>query len=155
MHPDTGSEYVLGGTQDNGTWNISGTGIQSGAQRVGGDGGYTHIDQVDPSYQFTATVYNSIYRSTNGGGSWSYYANHEDASGGDTGFFINPSVIDGANKAFYSAVDGSTILRLNNYVNLSDKTFNECYFRIYCICIQDVSSYRWSLICWNSWRSCI
>ena len=122
LHPDTGSEYVLGGTQDNGTWNISGTGIASGTQRVGGDGGYTHIDQVDPSYQFTATVYNSIYRSTNGGGSWSYYANHEDASGGDTGFFINPSVVDGANKAFYSAVDGSTILRLNNYINLSDKT---------------------------------
>ncbi|MED5451673.1 MAG: PKD domain-containing protein [Candidatus Neomarinimicrobiota bacterium] len=122
LHPDTGSEYVLGGTQDNGTWNISGTGIQSGTQKVGGDGAYTHIDQVDPSYQFTATTYNSIYRSTNGGANFSYYATHEDASGGDTGFFINPSVIDGANKVFYSAVDGSTILRLNNYVNLADKT---------------------------------
>ncbi len=122
LHPDDGSQYVLGGTQDNGTWTVSGTGIQSGNARVGGDGGYTHIDQLDPSYQFTATVYNSIYRSTNGGSSWSYYANHEDASGGDTGFFINPSTIDPTNKAFYSAVDGSTILRLNNYVNLADKT---------------------------------
>ena len=109
LHPDDGSQYVLGGTQDNGTWTVSGTGIQSGNARVGGDGGYTHIDQLDPSYQFTATVYNSIYRSTNGGSSWSYYANHEDASGGDTGFFINPSTIDPTNKAFYSAVDLSLI----------------------------------------------
>ena len=122
LHPDAGSEYVLGGTQDNGTWTISGTGIQSGNQRVGGDGAFTHIDQVDPNYQFTATTYNTIYRSTNGGTNWSLYANHEDGAGGDTGFFINPSTIDGPNKAFYSAVDASTILRLNSYTTLSDKT---------------------------------
>ena len=122
LHPDAGSEYVLGGTQDNGTWTISGTGIQSGNQRVGGDGAFTHIDQVDPNYQFTATTYNTIYRSTNGGTNWSLYANHEDSAGGDTGFFINPSTIDGPNKAFYSAVDASTILRLNSYTTLSDKT---------------------------------
>ena len=122
LHPDAGSEYVLGGTQDNGTWTISGTGIQSGNQRVGGDGAFAHIDQVDPNYQFTATTYNTIYRSTNGGTNWSLYANHEDGAGGDTGFFINPSTIDGPNKAFYSAVDASTILRLNSYTTLSDKT---------------------------------
>ena len=122
LHPDAGSEYVLGGTQDNGTWNISGTGIQSGSHKVGGDGAFTHIDQVDPNYQFTATTYNNIYRSTNGGTNWSLYANHEDSAGGDTGFFINPSTIDGPNKAFYSAVDASTILRLNSYTTLADKT---------------------------------
>ena len=122
LHPDAGSEYVLGGTQDNGTWTISGTGIQSGNPRVGGDGAFTHIDQVDPNYQFTATTYNTIYRSTNGGTNWSLYANHEDSAGGDTGFFINPSTIDGPNKAFYSAVDASTILRLNSYTTLADKT---------------------------------
>ena len=122
LHPDAGSEYVLGGTQDNGTWTISGTGIQSGSHKVGGDGAFTHIDQVDPNYQFTATTYNNIYRSTNGGTNWSLYANHEDGAGDDTGFFINPSTIDGPNKAFYSAVDASTILRLNSYTTLADKT---------------------------------
>ena len=122
LHPDAGSEYVLGGTQDNGTWTVSGTGIQSGNQRVGGDGAFAHIDQVDPNYQFTATTYNTIYRSTNGGTNWSLYAKHEDASGGDTGFFINPSTIDGPNKTFYSSVDPSTILRLNSYTTLADKT---------------------------------
>ena len=122
LHPDVGSQYVIGGTQDNGTWTISGTDIQSGSAVVGGDGAYTHIDQLNPSYQFTATTYNSIYRSTNGGSSFSYYANHEDSGGGDTGFFINPSTIDPTNKAFYSSVDASTILRLNNYETLADKT---------------------------------
>ena len=122
LHPDSGSQYVIGGTQDNGTWSIDGTGIQSGNARVGGDGAYTHIDQLDPNYQFTATTYNNIYRSTNGGQSWSYYANHEDTAGGDTGFFINPSTIDPAKKAFYSALDANSILRLNNYANLADKS---------------------------------
>ena len=41
LHPDSGSQYVIGGTQDNGTWSIDGTGIQSGNARVGGDGAYT------------------------------------------------------------------------------------------------------------------
>ena len=113
LHPDSGSQYVIGGTQDNGTWSIDGTDIQSGTARVGGDGAYTHIDQLDPNYQFTATTYNNIYRSTNGGNSWSYYANHEDTAGGDTGFFINPSTIDPAKKAFYSALDATSILRLS------------------------------------------
>ena len=122
LHPDAGSQYVIGGTQDNGTWTISATGIQSGSRVVGGDGAYTHIDQVDPSYQFTATTYNTIYRSTNGGSSFSLYANHDASDGGDTGFFINPSTIDPTNQAFYSAVDASTILRLNNYATLADKT---------------------------------
>ncbi|MGY8808988.1 MAG: PKD domain-containing protein, partial [Fidelibacterota bacterium] len=122
LHPDAGSQYVMGGTQDNGTWTIQGTGIQSGSYEVGGDGGYTHIDQIDPNYQFTATTYNSIYRSTNGGSSFSLYANHEAADGSDTGFFINPSTIDPTSQTFYSAVDASTILRLNNYSTLADKT---------------------------------
>ena len=122
LHPDAGSQYVMGGTQDNGTWTIQGTGIQSGSAKVGGDGAYTHIDQLDPNYQFTATTYNSIYRSTNGGSSFSLYANHEAADGSDTGFFINPSTIDPTSQTFYSAVDASTILRLNNYSTLADKT---------------------------------
>ena len=122
LHPDAGSQYVIGGTQDNGTWTISGTDIQSGSRVVGGDGAYTHIDQLDPNYQFTATTYNSIYRSTNGGSSFSLYANHDASDGGDTGFFINPSTIDPTNQTFYSSVDASTILRLNNYATLADKT---------------------------------
>ena len=122
LHPGAGSQYVIGGTQDNGTWTISGTDIQSGSHVVGGDGAYTHIDQLDPNYQFTATTYNSIYRSTNGGSSFSKYADHEASDGGDTGFFINPSTIDPTNQTFYSSVDTSTILRLNNYATLADKT---------------------------------
>ena len=53
-----------------------------------------------------------VFKSTNGGNSWSYYANHEDTAGGDTGFFINPSTIDPAKKAFYSALDATSILRV-------------------------------------------
>ena len=41
-------------------------GIQVGTEVSGGDGGYVHIDQKDPSYQFTSYVYNRVYRSKNG-----------------------------------------------------------------------------------------
>ena len=46
LHPDSGSQYVIGGTQDNGTWSIDGTDIQSGTARVGGDGAYTHLSLI-------------------------------------------------------------------------------------------------------------
>ena len=88
LHPEASNQYVLGGTQDNGSWKIGATGIASGSEVTGGDGGFAHIDQLDPNYQFTASNGNNIYRSTNGGLSWSTYSNHTE------GTLINPSGID-------------------------------------------------------------
>ena len=85
---------------------------------TGGDGAYVHIDQTDPSYQFTSYVYNQVYRSTNGGNSFSLYHNLTDG-GAPAGFFINPSVIDDTNKAFYSTWSTTQILRQKNYTALS------------------------------------
>ena len=100
IHP-TDSNYVLGGTQDNGTWKLNTAGKQAGVEVYGGDGGYAHIDQVDPDYQFGATTYGNIFRSVNGGQSFGLYSNVTNSDGTDAGFFINPSVIDGVNKAMY------------------------------------------------------
>ncbi len=121
IHPT--SDYILGGTQDNGTWKLPNSGIQVGTEVTGGDGGYVHIDQSDPNYQFSSYVYNYVYRSTNGGSSFSQYHNITNTDGTDAGFFINPSTIDPQNKAFYATFDANTILRQKNYTNLSDHDF--------------------------------
>ena len=116
IHPT--SEYILGGTQDNGSWKLPNPGIQVGTEVTGGDGAYVHIDQTDPSYQFTSYVYNQVYRSTNGGNSFGLYHNLTDG-GAPAGFFINPSVIDDTNKAFYATWSTTQILREKNYTALS------------------------------------
>ena len=120
IHPT--SEYILGGTQDNGTWKLPNPGIQVGTEVTGGDGAYVHIDQTDPSYQFSSYVYNRVYRSTNGGNSFGLWYDLDD-NGANAGFFINPSVIDDTNKAFYATWSTTQILRQKNYTILSDHDF--------------------------------
>ena len=121
IHPS--SEYILGGTQDNGSWSLSNSGVQVGTEVTGGDGGYVHIDQSDANYQFTSYVYNFVYRSTNGGSSFSKYHEVTSSDGSDAGFFINPSVIDSQNKAFYASFDANSILRQKNYTVLTAHDF--------------------------------
>ncbi len=122
IHP-TDDSYVLGGTQDNGTWRLNVAGKVVGNEVIGGDGGYAHIDQIDPSYQFGATTYGNIFRSTNGGTSFSLYSDVVASDGTDAGFFINPSVIDPVNKAMYVTFSNDTILRQKNYTQLSAHDF--------------------------------
>jgi len=122
IHP-TDDDYVLGGTQDNGTWKLSTAGKQAGVEVYGGDGGYAHIDQIDPDYQFGATTYGNIFRSVNGGQSFGLYSDVLNADGTEAGFFINPSVIDGVNKAMYVTFDTASILRQKDYTVLSAHDF--------------------------------
>lgn len=61
--------HVLGGTQDNGTQRTTGT--MNWAAAFGGDGGEVCFQSQNPSIILGETQYNGIYRSTNGGASWS------------------------------------------------------------------------------------
>ena len=118
LHPDTGSKYVIGGTQDNGSWKVDGTTLSNGTAIGGGDGGFSHIDQQDPNYQFIGSNYNTVYRSTNGGQSFSLYSRYQ-VGGADTGTLINPTGIDDGTKTIYANVDNTSILRLTNYLQLA------------------------------------
>ncbi|MDC0917630.1 PKD domain-containing protein [Candidatus Marinimicrobia bacterium] len=115
LHPDAGSEYVLGGTQDNGSWKIEGNGIGQGLEVTGGDGGFAHIDQLNPNYQFTAANGNNIYRSTNGGATWSSYSSYS------SGTLINPSGIDPNTQTIYTNATSTSIVRLDNYTALASR----------------------------------
>ena len=127
LHPDASSKDVLGGTQDNGSIKVSGSGAQDGEKISSGDGGYAHIDQLDPNYQFTGSNYNTIYRTTNGGSSWSLYSNYDNPDGSDSGTLINPTIIDSGTKTIYvnmyggGNTSGNELMVLNDYTQLASR----------------------------------
>ncbi|MCU0442088.1 MAG: PKD domain-containing protein [Bacteroidia bacterium] len=108
IHPNTGSNVFLAGAQDNGSHRFSTTGINSTNEVTGGDGAFCHIDQDNPSIQFTSYVYNNYYRSTDGGLNFSGITND------NTGRFINPTDYDDAANTLYAARGSNQYCRILN-----------------------------------------
>lgn len=122
IHPDFGKNYFLAGSQDNGTHQFTGPGINSTSQVTGGDGAYCFIDQTNPNYQITSYVYNSYWRSTDGGQSFPSPRMQNDFN---TGRFINPADYDDNLDILYSARNSSSINRISGVStspNVSDFT---------------------------------
>lgn len=116
IHPTAGSNHFLGGAQDNGSHKYSSSGLGTTVEVTGGDGAFCHIDQTDPTYQFTAYVYNNFRRSTNGGTSFS------NVNVSSTGKFINPSDYDNDADIMYSSYNSGEYLRWDDPT--SGTTFN-------------------------------
>jgi PKD repeat protein len=110
IHPSAGQDYYLAGAQDNGTQRYQSSGMNSTTRATGGDGAYCFVDQSDPNYQVTSYVYNSYWRSTNGGNSWGSRIQSDQS----TGKFINPTDYDDVQNVLYSARTTSTINRISN-----------------------------------------
>ncbi len=91
VHP-TDPDFILGGTQDNGSNLYTGNGL--GWVRVtGGDGGYTAIDPNDPSLIFTEFQGSgNIFRSTDGGITFNLTA--VGIARGDRTAFLPPILFD-------------------------------------------------------------
>lgn len=111
LHPSAGSNYALAGSQDNGTQQFSVAGLGATAEATGGDGAYCFIDQTNANIQITSYVYNSYWRSTNGGTSFQNPRFINDLS---TGRFINPADYDDNRDALYSARTSTTLNRALN-----------------------------------------
>ena len=104
LHPF--NNYYLGGTQDNGAHSLTSTGPITGSIEVhGGDGGFTHIDENEPQFQFSATTRSNYRRSTNNGVNWSSVI----SSG--VGQFINPTDYDDINNRMYCSGNAGTFVR--------------------------------------------
>lgn len=108
IHPTAGNNTFLGGTQDNGSHRFITPGINSTNEVTGGDGAYCFIDQTDPLIQVTSYVYNSYWRSTDGGLSFPTRVQNTSS----TGSFINPADYDDQQHILYSARSSSTINRI-------------------------------------------
>lgn len=86
------TDTVVGGTQDNGTLRVVGTGL--GHLTFGGDGGFCAIDPGNPNYVFGEYINLKIHRSSDAGTSASYiYAGLTDAEESRANF-IAPFILD-------------------------------------------------------------
>jgi hypothetical protein len=102
IHP-TSTNYFLCGAQDNGTHQFNGAGLTSSIEVLGGDGGFTAIDQDEPLFQAGAYVFTNFRRSANGGTSW-----FSSGSSSTDGQFINPFDYDNLNNRVYAGtIDGN------------------------------------------------
>ena len=112
LHPDTFSNYFLGGTQDNGSHRVNGSGGTASGDNVwGGDGFYCHIDQDDANIQMVSSQGGNWGLSTNGGVNFS---GGQDVNGG----FITPSDYDSKSKILYTQTFDADFYRWNVVTNL-------------------------------------
>ena len=105
---DIQGDYFLGGTQDNGSHQFESLGINSTLEITGGDGGFCHIDRMDPNIQITSYIYNAYFITTSNWANRSYVE-----IGSRTGSFINPTDYDDVNKILYCAADGKKMYYIN------------------------------------------
>ena len=112
-HP-TNDDQFLGGMQDNGS-NRRTTNSLGWTQVFGGDGGWTQIDVANPNRMFVEYQgTGNLYRSTDGGGSFSWSAGGISTS--DRNCFLPPFLIDPANSnrmlyathRIYRSLDGGS-----------------------------------------------
>lgn len=118
IHPSN-INYFLAGAQDNGVHQFNSPGLGNSIEVTGGDGGFVHIDQDEPQFQFGSYVYNNYRRSRDGGISW------EPINYSNSGSFINPFDYDDVNNKIYAATGPGQFLRWedpqtgNNFNNIS------------------------------------
>lgn len=96
LNPDFHSNQMMSGAQDNGTNQTNNPLIGSAIQVTGGDGGFCHIDQNQPQFQFASGDFNNYFRSTNTGTTFSSITSNSSGS------FINPTDYDDANNNLYA-----------------------------------------------------
>lgn len=102
IHPDAGSTYVMGGTQDNNSLIISDPGLSPSRVAYGGDGIFCFIDQVEPDYQIVSSQYGNYQLSVDGGETFNYGASIDGA-------FINRSGYDDRAHILYGQVNQSGV----------------------------------------------
>ncbi len=113
------SNYFLAGSQDNGTQKFTQPQLGSTQQVTGGDGAFCHIDQENSNIQITSFVFNSYFRSLNGGGSFTRFFNNQTS-----GLFINPTDYDSQRKILYCAANADSLRRISGL----DGTITETRF---------------------------
>lgn len=89
MTHNSGSDYFLGGTQDNGTQEFDSPGIDMTSTVIGGDGAFCWISQIDTNYKIGSYTYQNYYRTTTFNGAFSSISSRSNY-----GQFINPADFD-------------------------------------------------------------
>ena len=106
IHPAEGSPYVLGGTQDNNTLQISLPGLSPSKSVWGGDGIFCFIDQNEPQYQIVSSQNANYGISKDGGNQFMFGADID-------GEFINRSGYDDNANILYGQINTGGYFRWN------------------------------------------
>lgn len=120
IHPTAGSNYMLGGSQDNGSHKFSAAGLGSITSATGGDGGFCFIDQTDPTTQMTSYTFNQYSVSRDGGASFGLFVGSYAG-----GRFINPYDYDDLGNFMYTASTAGRLRRIENIVSGTPAAFSE------------------------------
>lgn len=106
LHPEAGSNYMLGGTQDNNSLQLDQDGLGPANVVLGGDGVYCFIDQDDPDVQIVSSQFGN-YSATNN--SFQSYSGSASVNGS----FINRSDYDDDANILYGQTGGADFFRWN------------------------------------------
>ena len=118
LHPDAGSNYMLGGTQDNATPKFTNPGLSTTTCVLCCcDGGWAFIDEDDPSIQIGSTQDGSFNLSTDGGGGF-----NNILPGTDPRLFITPADYDDALNVLYVSDSTDTFVRITDIGGANDVT---------------------------------
>ncbi len=104
IHPDSFATYYLGGTQDNGSLQISKPGNSPARNVWGGDGFWAHIDENQPNIQLVSSQNGNYGLSTDGGQSFNGGANVK-------GSFFTPSDYDSKDNILYTQSNSADFAR--------------------------------------------
>ncbi len=120
MHPNSGSNYMLGGTQDNATPKFTNPGLSTtSCVLCCCDGGWAFIDEDNPAIQIASTQDGSFNVSTDGGGTFGNIV-----PGSDPRIFITPAEYDHAANILYYSDSGGRFGRVSDVgganTNVSD-----------------------------------
>lgn len=118
VHPSK-ADYFLIGSQDNGSLQLTSAALGVAVEAsIGGDGGYSHIDQTDGNLQVISYVYNNYYYSRDGGNRFTRISFNEN------GMFINPSDLDDRKKVLYSGSGPNQLGLISNLAGTGSPTFS-------------------------------
>lgn len=104
------NNFMLGGTQDNGSLKLIQPGVSSASVASSGDGAMCFIDELDPSFQIVSYIRNNYYLSINGGANFNIPILEDD----DTGNFINTADYDPRMKVLYTGKNSSSLYMVKN-----------------------------------------
>jgi len=118
-HPRSMSNFMLGGTQDNGTPRFEHPGMNSTTFASNADGAYCFINKWLPQYQITGKQWNHYCRSLDWGATFNEFV------GVNKGWLIPPADYDHDNGNLYSSVNQDSILRVRNTMGAFSYDFME------------------------------
>lgn len=108
IHPGSGVNYFLGGTQDNGSLRIQSQNFGTAEEVFGGDGAFAHIDQLNPLMQFVSAQNNFMIYSRNSFTTTPLQSDVLIRSQTGDGSFINVTIYDSREKTMYADVSRGT-----------------------------------------------